>query len=68
MKKLGYAWIALSAQGQPAWFLGYWRTRKALMKHYQDKFRHDLERAGYRPLKVELKTAGPSPKESIDEC
>jgi len=47
-------WIALSASGQPAPFIGYFFTRRALVEEYQSHFGHSLIEAGYRPVKAQL--------------
>ena len=48
------AWIALSATGQPAFFLGMARTRKELAGEYAARFNHDIERAGYELVQVRM--------------
>lgn len=48
------AWIALSAKGQPAYFLGYASSRAELRRTYVDRFGHDIETAGYTVVKVRL--------------
>jgi hypothetical protein len=48
------AWIALSAYGHPAPFIGLAFTRTELKKEYSARFHGDLEIAGYRALKVRV--------------
>lgn len=48
------AWIALSAQRLPAYFLGIHPTRSALKEHYSRTYAADLQVAGYTPMKVRV--------------
>lgn len=48
------AWIALSAYGYPALFLGYYRTRKELTTHYRELYGGAFKNAGYKPCKVRI--------------
>lgn len=48
------AWIALSAKGYPAWFIGYHATKKALRSHYNQTYLHKLEEGGYSAIQVEI--------------
>ena len=48
------AYIALSAQGHPAWFIGYHRQRKELLKTYAARFGHTLRLGGYTVKKVKI--------------
>jgi hypothetical protein len=47
-------WIALSAQGGPAPFIGYAYLRKELARNYEKTYGHTLKQAGYRLVKVRL--------------
>lgn len=47
-------WVALSAQGHPAPFVGYAFQRKMLAETYRQTYGHDIERAGYQLVKAEL--------------
>jgi hypothetical protein len=46
------AWIAVSAQGHPAPFLGYAFTRSELKRKYVEQFTSDFDVAGYRAVRV----------------
>ncbi len=51
------AWIAVATSGQPAFFLGYALTKRALKQAYSEKYHGDLEVAGYRAVKVRVQDA-----------
>jgi len=51
------AWIALSAYGYPAYFLGYYRTRAELVRAYTDLYGGAFKDAGYQPTKVRITKA-----------
>jgi hypothetical protein len=47
-------WMAFSAAGYPAMFIGCFCFRAHLRKHYRETFGSDLERAGYRAARVTI--------------
>lgn len=48
------AWIALSAKGYPAAFLGYGLSRKHMQEDYRTAFGGSIKEAGYRLVKVRM--------------
>jgi hypothetical protein len=48
------AYIALSAQGHPAVYLGYAFTKRALRESYRERFNADLESHGFTIAKVRV--------------
>jgi len=46
------AWVALSDQGEIAYFIGCYHTQAMLEKQYRARFGQGLKYAGYRPFKM----------------
>lgn len=61
-KKPFTAWMAVSAQGYVAWFIGFHPTRTVLRESYSSTFDHTLEAGGYRAqrVRVTVETGGPA--------